>query len=111
MKFNQENSRMDTLVESLKDNDSEEYAYDQEKVAEAFQIIKQAMIDDEPSEEGSFAHSWHCNIAMSYYDAMSDDATAHLGHEECHRIANDGASRFMKLCFDVETSARTASSS
>ena len=29
-----------------------------DKVAEAFETIKQAMIDDSPSEQGSYAHSW-----------------------------------------------------
>ena len=71
------------------------------EVAEAFETIKQAMIDDEPSKPGSYAHSWHCNIAMMCYDAMLECPGD--GHDH-HAIANDAASRFMKLCFDVETS-------
>ena len=43
-----------------------------------------------------YAHSWHCNLAMAFQDAMP-------GLD--HAIVNDGASRFMKLAFDVETSA------
>jgi hypothetical protein len=73
------------------------------EIAEAMAVIKKAMVDDGPSELGSYAHGWHCNIAMACYDAMSDQATAHLGDNECLRISNDAASRFMKLCFDVET--------
>ena len=78
-------------------------------VAEAHNIIKQAMIDDEPGVPGSFAHSWHCNIAMMCYDAMHEDDGNHRGdetkHQWRHRVVNDAASRFMKLCFDVETKA------
>ncbi|MDH5183382.1 MAG: hypothetical protein OEX12_05775 [Gammaproteobacteria bacterium] len=77
-----------------------------DKVKEAFDTIKQAMIDDNPSEQGSYAHSWHCNIAMMCYDAIRaneplvDDG---LLHEDAIKIGNEAASRFMKLCFDVDT--------
>ena len=73
-----------------------------DEVAKALQVIKQAMIDDEPSEKGSYAHSWHCNIAMSAYDAMNN--AGYTDHGQRHKVANDAASRFMKLCFGVETS-------
>ncbi len=71
-------------------------------IQKAFEIIKQAMIDDNPSEPGSYAHGWHCNIAMMCYDAIRahDDG---IDHGEALDIGNDAASRFMKLCFDVET--------
>ena len=74
---------------------------------QAFETIKQTMIDDKPSEEGSYAHSWHCNVAMSCYDAImrEQDSRCTLAHGMAHRIANDAASRFMKLCFGVETKA------
>jgi len=79
---------------------------DNDKVSEAFEIIKQAMIKDNPSERGSLAHSWHCNIAMMCSDAIgTDKAASRLTFEDAHRIGNDAASRFMKLCFDVETNA------
>ena len=73
-------------------------------VANAFETIKQAMIDDKPGEPGSYAHSWHCNVAMMCVDAIRSDKKA-LPWEDAHRIGNDAASRFMKLCFDVETKA------
>ena len=76
-----------------------------DKVKEAFEIIKQAMIDDDPSAPGSYAHSWHCNIAMMCADAIYDDHTEAYTSEAAHRIGNDAASRFMKLCFDVKTKA------
>ena len=72
---------------------------------QAFKIIKQAMIDDNPSERGSIAHSWHCNIAVMCADAIHEDNTESLPSVDCHRIGNDAASRFMKLCFDVDTKA------
>jgi len=74
-----------------------------DKVKEAFETIRQAMIDDEPEKPGSYAHSWHCNIAMMCADAIHDDDTESLTWEDAHRIGNEAASRFMKLCFDVET--------
>jgi hypothetical protein len=76
------------------------------EIAEAMEVIKQAMIDDGPSELGSYAHSWHCNIAMVCYDAIRvgelpvDDK---IQHNYAHAISQDAARRFMKLCFDVET--------
>ncbi len=78
----------------------------QEKVKEAFEIIKQAMKDDCPQENGSYAHSWHCNIAMMCYDAIrsAKDQDTKICHLAAHEIGNDAASRFMKLCFDVNTS-------
>lgn len=72
------------------------------EIAEAMKVLKQAMIDDDPSEGGSYAHSWHCNIAMMCYDAIRE-AAEEVPHEQAHLIGNEAASRFMKLCFDVET--------
>ena len=77
---------------------------------QAFNVIKQAMIDDDPEKPGSYAHGWHCNIAMMCYDAIMDDNEETGGsaddtrlHEYAHRIGNESATRFMKLCFDVDT--------
>lgn len=73
---------------------------------EAFEVIKQAMKDDNPSEAGSYAHVWHCNIAMMCYDAISE-AECNIKREsdgiDAHKVGNDAASRFMRLFFDVET--------
>ena len=75
---------------------------------EAFKVIKQTMIDDSPSEPGSYAHAWHCNIAMMCFDAINEELdnyqiTPAMGHSVVHKISNDAASRFMKICFDVDT--------
>jgi len=75
------------------------------KIQEAFEVIKQAMIDDNPNREGSYAHAWHCNVAMACYDALSDElfCNALLSSKQKHKVANDAASRFMKILFDVKT--------
>ena len=74
-----------------------------DEVEKAFAVIKQAMIDDNPSEQGSYAHIWHCNISMMCHDAIMDNTA--LDSSLAHKAGNDAASRFMKLCFDVETKA------
>ncbi len=71
-------------------------------ISHAFETIKQAMIDDDPSKLGSYAHGWHCNIAMALFDEMQSK-TEKLTSSEAHQIANQAARRFMKNCFDVET--------
>ena len=76
--------------------------YDQTEVEKAFHTIKAAMKEDCPEEPGSYAHGWHCNIACMCMDAMDE---AGVSHERSHEIGNDAASRFMKLCFDVDTKA------
>jgi len=84
-----------------------------QEVSKAFNTIKTEMLADCPDKKGSYAHSWHCNIAMMCYDAIIsainkipkttvDDIQAHL---DALAISNDAASRFMKLCFDVTTKA------
>lgn len=50
-------------------------------------------LSDSFKNDSSFAWTWHCNLAMSFYDAGGD-----------HETANDGAARFMKLAFGVDTS-------
>lgn len=75
---------------------------DSEKVKDAFETIKQAMIDDEPEKPGSYAHSWHCNIAMMCHDVLRESG---IDADHAHRLGNDTASRFMKLCFGVDTKA------
>jgi len=68
-----------------------------DEVGEAFYILKQAIQDDD-----AYAHAWHCNLAMCFYDALpgpfcDDD------HESFHKVSNNAASRFMSICFDVDT--------
>lgn len=46
-------------------------------------------------EEPDYAQGWHDNIAVAAQDAGTT-----------YKVANDGASRFMKLAFNVDTRAR-----
>jgi len=80
--------------------------YNSIKTSEAFAELKRAMVADNPEIQGSYAHSWHCNIAMMCYDAIKDNKSElPLTSFEAHEIGNDAATRFMKLCFDVDTKA------
>ena len=76
-----------------------EHLNDDDNVAMALDIIRDAMIKDGGGELGSLAHSWHCNIAMACNDAI-------LRHEDqldfAHQAGNDAASRVMKLLFGIE---------
>lgn len=55
-------------------------------VKEAMETLSKAM-----KKDYDYAHSWHANISMMVQDAG------------CNRdVANEGASRFMKLAFDVD---------
>ena len=76
-------------------------------IKQAMDVIKQAMIEDDPSKFGSLADSWRCNIAMMCYDSIRDglrDDT--VSHEVALMIGNEASRRFMKLCFGVETGER-----
>jgi hypothetical protein len=55
-------------------------------VADAFNTLKAALQAD-----NSYAWSWHCNIAMAAVDEGFD-----------HAGANEGAARFMSMCFGVD---------
>ncbi len=58
------------------------------RIQAAFEILKSAMRD-----EPGYAWTWHCNIAV----ASADEGLTHAA-------SNAAAARFMKLCFDVDTS-------
>lgn len=64
-------------------------------VKDAFDVLRKAMQSDP-----DYAWSWHCNIAMAQYDAMITGRM--LDRELIHKKANEGAAKFMKLCFGVE---------
>ena len=53
-------------------------------------------------EDKEYAHAWHCNLAMSFSDAIPEDFK--ITNESLYEIRNEGARKFMKLCFDVDTS-------
>lgn len=68
---------------------------------QAMEHLTKAMKDD-----ADYAHGWHCNIAMMCADAMvSTKSRLPMDSTSDFNVAgNEGASRFMKICFNVETS-------
>lgn len=68
-----------------------------EKTKVAMETLKAAFKADP-----DYAHSWHCNLAMAFCDAMDENCI----DENCKMVwTNAGAARFMKAAFDVKTSA------
>ena len=55
------------------------------------------------SVDPNYAQGWHDNIAMVCYDAIYDVLGEAADHDTACEIANNAASRFMKLAFHVET--------
>jgi len=53
-------------------------------------------------KDQDYAWAWHCNLAMSFYDAFNDvrDDISHLSQ---HEIGNRGAANFMTLLFGIDT--------
>lgn len=101
---------------------------EESKIPAAFAVLKEAMQSD-----FGYAWSWHCNLAMTIYDESRPqcycetlDGKEYSGHRpECaivrahdarhfeehrlsHAFCNNAAARFMKLCFDVDTSEKVA---
>ena len=68
------------------------------EIEDAVDTLKRAFKSDP-----AFAHGWHCNIAMAFYDSFPEDERDDTTRG-CHQMANEGATRFMKMAFDVETS-------
>lgn len=55
------------------------------------------------TEDPDYAHGWHCNIAKACYDSIA--RLDGENHDWAHDRSNEAATRFMKLCFNVETKA------
>ena len=70
-------------------------------VGQAMEVIRAEIAKD--CEPGSYAHGWHCNIAMMCHDAMVEAKVSTESTSSCREVSNDAASRFMNLCFGVET--------
>lgn len=70
-------------------------------IEQAINRLKKAMQDGD-----DYTYGWHANIAMSCVDAMMEvkEKVAFDSYSDFHRAANEGASRFMKICFDADTS-------
>lgn len=72
-------------------------------VAQAFEAVKGAMKRDIPGDPGSYAHTWHCNIACACSDVLLDGIDIQLTSATVDKISNKVAARFMKNCFGVDT--------
>jgi hypothetical protein len=81
-----ESSEVDSFIQQLSNA----------SLAHSFEHLK-AMIN----RDADYAWSWHCNIAMSHYDAMI--AAGYTHHRSIHKTSNAGAARFMRLAFGVDT--------
>ena len=67
------------------------------EVKKAMETLKAAFKADP-----DYAHSWHCNLAMAFYDAMDENCI----DENCKMVwTNAGAAIFMQAAFDIKTSA------
>jgi len=74
------------------------------QIETAMNMIIDVMLNEKEGK-GSYAHSWHDNIAMACYDAMCRDnySNSRLSKKQKRAIANDAATSFMKACFNVTT--------
>ena len=70
-------------------------------IEQAMNRLKQAMKD-----EPDYAYGWHANIATSCLDAIKDtkERLPLDSYSDYHVASNEAASRFMRICFDAETS-------
>lgn len=69
------------------------------EIETAMNTLKKAIKNDP-----AYAYSWHANIACMCADAIHSDETECATYYDAHRMGNDAATRFMKLCFDADTS-------
>jgi len=70
-----------------------------ENVKEAFDIIKEAIQNDD-----SYAYTWHANISMALLDSMPETFWM-PDKKNYHKIVNQAATTFMSRCWEVKTSA------
>lgn len=67
------------------------------KIEEAMDGLTKAL-----KEDPEYAYGWHANIAMACHDSVMRETI--LDHSVAHKVGNNAATEFMKICFDVETS-------
>ena len=72
------------------------------EIEKAVQVLREAF-----KKDPDFAHTWHCNIAMAFYDSLIIDNSSERVKLLINAIANDGAARFMKMAFDVDVDTYT----
>ena len=63
------------------------------------------LLKEQLHHDPEYAYSWHSNIAMQMYDALRDSAPFQdISHDLLLKAVNQGATAFMGLAFDIETS-------
>lgn len=60
-------------------------------LSQAFATLMTHMHDDP-----EYAWAWQCNLAMAFMDTTPSTM------EDRHQIANEGAARFMQVCFKID---------
>jgi len=66
----------------------------EDKIKTAIGILSTAIKDDD-----SYARGWHANLAMAFYDSINEKC---IDNDIKHCWCNEGATRFMKLLFNVD---------
>lgn len=61
-------------------------------------------LSDQFKKDPFYAYTWHCAVAMAFFDTMNKEINKPLDLEEStdHTIANLAAARFMKQAFGVD---------
>jgi len=82
-------------------NFNSEHINDKDNIADCMKVLSKAI-----NKEDDYAYSWHANVAMSCVDAMVEtkEKVPLDSYSDYHRAGNEAASRFMKICFDADTS-------
>ena len=78
-----------------------EHINDSDNTADCMKYLAKAIRKDD-----GYAYSWHANIAMMCVDSIIEtkELLPFDSYSDYHKAGNEAASRFMKICFDAETS-------
>ena len=96
------NSKGRIIARLVSDVDfNSEHINDKDNISDCMKVLSKAI-----NKEDDYAYSWHANIAMSCVDAMVEtkEKVPLDSYSDYHRAGNEAASRFMKICFDADTS-------
>ena len=78
-----------------------EHINDSDNTADCMKYLAKAIRNDD-----GYAYGWHANIAMMCVDSIIEtkELLPFDSYSDYHKAGNEAASRFMKICFDAETS-------
>ena len=82
-------------------NFDSEHINDADNTADCMKYLSKAL-----SRDDEYAYGWHANIAMTCVDSIQEtkEQVAFDSYSDYHRAGNEAATRFMNICFSVETS-------